>query len=157
MHHELKILPTYFRAVIEGKKQFEIRDNSDRNFQEGDTITLNEFTGEHYTGRKAERRITYVTVYAQQPGFVVFGMKETPACAGLVEGYLVSYMTSGHCHHMEIYMKTPWGPADVDEVTEYIFKERTERGWRTDGITITHIFHMGQYPDPAFPAQAQQE
>lgn len=76
MHHELKILPAYFQPVLDGTKPFEIRDNSDRNFQQGDTVTLNEWDGERYTGRQANREITFVTDYAQQPGFVVFGMKE---------------------------------------------------------------------------------
>jgi len=78
MHHELKILPRYFQPVLDGAKPFEIRDNSDRNFQEGDTVTLNEWDGERYTGRRAKRLITFVTDYAQQPGYVVFGMKELP-------------------------------------------------------------------------------
>ncbi|MBX9562335.1 DUF3850 domain-containing protein [Aeromonas hydrophila] len=76
MHHELKILQVYFQPVLDGAKPFEIRDNSDRNFQEGDTITLHEWDGERYTGRSTTRQITFVTDYAQQPGFVVFGMKE---------------------------------------------------------------------------------
>lgn len=75
MHHELKILPRYFQRVLDGTKPFEIRDNSDRNFQEGDTVALNEWDGERYTGRSAKRMITFVTDYAQQPGYVVFGMK----------------------------------------------------------------------------------
>jgi len=75
MHHDLKILTTYFPAVLDGSKPFEIRDNSDRNFQQGDTVTLNEWDGERYTGRQANREITFVTDYAQKPGFVVFGMK----------------------------------------------------------------------------------
>lgn len=78
MHHELKILTTYFPAVLDGSKPFEIRDNSDRNFQQGDTVTLNEWDGERYTGSSATRQITFVTDYAQQPGYVVFGMKEVP-------------------------------------------------------------------------------
>ncbi|HGY1326946.1 DUF3850 domain-containing protein [Aeromonas salmonicida] len=78
MHHDLKILTTYFPAVLDGSKPFEIRDNSDRNFQQGDTVTLNEWDGERYTGRSAKRLITFVTDYAQQPGYVVFGMKELP-------------------------------------------------------------------------------
>lgn len=78
MHHDLKILTTYFPAVLDGSKTFEIRDNSDRNFQKGDTVTLNEWDGERYTGRSAKRLITFVTDYAQQPGYVVFGMKELP-------------------------------------------------------------------------------
>ncbi|MFQ2218365.1 DUF3850 domain-containing protein [Aeromonas enteropelogenes] len=76
MHHELKILPRYFQPVLDGAKPFEIRDKSDRNFQEGDTVTLNEWDGERYTGRSTKRLITFVTDYAQQPGYVVFGMKE---------------------------------------------------------------------------------
>ncbi len=75
MHHDLKILTTYFPAVLDGSKPFEIRDNSDRNFQQGDTVTLNEWDGERYTGSSAKRLITFVTDYAQQPGYVVFGMK----------------------------------------------------------------------------------
>ncbi|WCH27909.1 DUF3850 domain-containing protein [Aeromonas salmonicida] len=78
MHHELKILPVYFQPALDGSKPFEIRDNSDRNFQKGDTVTLNEWDGERYTGRKADREISFVTDYAQQPGFVVFGMKDLP-------------------------------------------------------------------------------
>ena len=78
MHHDLKILTTYFPAVLDGSKPFEIRDNSDRNFQQGDTVTLNEWDGERYTGSSATRQITFVTDYAQQPGYVVFGMKELP-------------------------------------------------------------------------------
>ncbi|HGY5236697.1 TPA: DUF3850 domain-containing protein [Aeromonas salmonicida subsp. pectinolytica] len=77
MHHELKILPRYFQPVLDGTKTFEIRANSDRNFQEGDTVTLNELDHEgYYTGRCAKRQITFVTDYAQQHGYVVFGMKE---------------------------------------------------------------------------------
>ncbi|MDM5086264.1 DUF3850 domain-containing protein [Aeromonas rivipollensis] len=79
MHHELKILPGYFQSVLDGTKPFEIRDNSDRNFRQGDTVSLNEWDGERYTGRQAARVITFVTDYAQQPGFVVFGMKEVTA------------------------------------------------------------------------------
>lgn len=76
MHHELKILPLYFDQVIAGNKPFEIRDNTDRNFKGGDTVTLNEWDRENYTGRKTTCQITFVTAYAQQPGFVVFGMRE---------------------------------------------------------------------------------
>lgn len=40
MKHELKTLPVYFEAVLNGDKTFEIRDNSDRGFQKGDTVPL---------------------------------------------------------------------------------------------------------------------
>ncbi len=82
MHYELKILPAYFQPVLDGTKPFEIRDNSDRNFQEGDTVTLKEWNGKRYTGRAAKLQITFVTDYAQQPGFVVFGMKAVEDNAG---------------------------------------------------------------------------
>ena len=44
MTHHLKIKPEYFQAVIDGKKPFEIRNN-DRNFQTGDRVILEEYTG----------------------------------------------------------------------------------------------------------------
>jgi hypothetical protein len=61
MIHYLKTLPEFFEAVFIGSKTFEIRYN-DRNFQEGDTVILEEyFKGtESYSGRKLARRITYV-------------------------------------------------------------------------------------------------
>ncbi|WP_331384989.1 DUF3850 domain-containing protein [Bacillus badius] len=42
MKHELKIYPQYFKAVVSGKKSFEIRKN-DRDFKVGDTLLLHEF------------------------------------------------------------------------------------------------------------------
>ena len=74
MHHELKILPTHFVAVIEGRKTFEIRKD-DRGFQAGDTVTLREYS-EHqkYTGRRHSAAIGYVTEYEQRPGYVVFSL-----------------------------------------------------------------------------------
>ena len=81
--HELKIAPSYFAAVIAGDKTFEIRDNSDRDFQNGDLVVLREFDSTIsqvptlcYTGKSVTKVITYVTDYAQQPGFVVFAMAE---------------------------------------------------------------------------------
>ena len=77
MRHELKIAPTYFEAVCNGGKNFEIRNNHDRGFQRGDIVVLNEWVAPNgYTGNCAERRITYVTNYEQKEGFVVFGMEE---------------------------------------------------------------------------------
>lgn len=79
MHHELKILPVYFQANIDGDKPFEIRDNSDRGFQKGDTVTLIECVDGSITtatGRKVTREITYVTNYGQTHEMVVIGLKE---------------------------------------------------------------------------------
>jgi hypothetical protein len=83
MHHELKILPAYFEAVIDGWKTFEIRKD-DRGFQPGDAVTLREYdpeyTGDYqhdddkYTGRTHSATIGYVSTYEQQRGYVVFSL-----------------------------------------------------------------------------------
>lgn len=80
--HRLKTWPCYFEPVLSGLKKFEIRNNTDRGFQKGDVVILAEYdpTSYHstdssggYTGRTAMGEITYVTNYAQAPGYVVFG------------------------------------------------------------------------------------
>jgi ASC-1-like (ASCH) protein len=56
-----KIWPEYFDAVASGKKKYELRLN-DFNIKEGDTLILEERDPEteEYTGRTAERKVTYV-------------------------------------------------------------------------------------------------
>lgn len=83
MHHEIKILPPYFEAVIDGRKSFEIRKD-DRGYQAGDTVTLREYDPEYkgyyraeeqkYTGREHSAAIGYVTAHEQQDGYVVFSL-----------------------------------------------------------------------------------
>ena len=83
MHHELKILPPYFEAVLDGRKTFEIRKD-DRGFQAGDAVTLREYDPRYkgyyqseddmYSGRKHDAVIGYVTAYEQQTGYVVFSL-----------------------------------------------------------------------------------
>lgn len=78
VNHLLKIHPRYFDAVKSGRKTFEIRSTADRNFQVGDTLTLQEWdpakyekyrkladnhnhaTADAYTGRELAVRVTYV-------------------------------------------------------------------------------------------------
>lgn len=78
-HHSLKILPCFFEAVLSGQKTFEIRLN-DRDYRAFDTVTLLEYSatlgpGEQgYTGRACDRRVGFVTDFAQQPGYVVFSL-----------------------------------------------------------------------------------
>ena len=79
MHHELKIEPQFFEAVLDGRKTFEIRRN-DRGFQAGDTVTLMEYTpykalsGGRLTGRRVTATVGYVIGYEQKEGFVVFSL-----------------------------------------------------------------------------------
>lgn len=56
-----KIWPEYFDAVASGKKKFELRLN-DFKVAEGDTLVLEEWnpTSKEYTGRKIEKKVTYV-------------------------------------------------------------------------------------------------
>lgn len=75
MKHKLKIQSEYFKEVCTGTKSFEIRKN-DRNFKVGDTLLLQEFIPEtqEYTGRIVERKIKYITDYAQQENYVVMAI-----------------------------------------------------------------------------------
>lgn len=59
-----KILPKYFEPVASGKKKFELRLN-DFDVSEGDVILLEEWDPEtkEYTGRKVEKKVTYVAKF----------------------------------------------------------------------------------------------
>ena len=85
MQHELKIAPSYFQAVLDRDKNFEVRKD-DRGFQKGDIVILREYDHdefmEHrrYTGRELTATIGYVTAFEQKDGYVVFSLlsvKET--------------------------------------------------------------------------------
>ncbi len=76
MIHELKILPQYFKEVVNGNKNFEVRKN-DRCFKKGDLLVLQEFDGEKYTGLETRKEITYLLDNSNylRDGYVVLGMK----------------------------------------------------------------------------------
>lgn len=57
--HELKIYPKYFKAILDGKKTFEIRKD-DRDFQVGDSIVLKEWDNIKYSGREIQAIIKYM-------------------------------------------------------------------------------------------------
>lgn len=61
-HHELKILPEYFQAHIDGKKDFELRFCGDRDFQVNQIVKLVEVKGSERvpTGRYLKVRITFI-------------------------------------------------------------------------------------------------
>ncbi|WP_227866612.1 DUF3850 domain-containing protein [Clostridioides sp. ES-S-0190-01] len=75
MIHELKILPQYFKEVVNGREIFEVR-KKDRNFKKGDLLILQEFDGEKYTGLEIEKEIAYVLDDSKylQDEYVVLGM-----------------------------------------------------------------------------------
>nr|WP_053434841.1 DUF3850 domain-containing protein [Sporosarcina globispora] len=73
--HELKILPEYYNEVYRGVKTFEIRKN-DRDFKVGDTLVIKEYfpNSESFSGRFIEKKITYITDYAQNENYVVMAI-----------------------------------------------------------------------------------
>lgn len=74
--HELKCWESYFHALEDGTKNFELR-KFDRDFRIGDTLHIREtdYRTGSYTGREAFREITYVLAH------------ETDL--GLMEGYAI--------------------------------------------------------------------
>ena len=71
-----KILPEYYEAVISGKKRFELRKDEDH-IEVGDTLVLNEWTGERYTGRQYSTYVKYVLrnvpEYGLMDGYCIIG------------------------------------------------------------------------------------
>lgn len=58
--HDLKVWPQFFGALLDGTKTFEWRKD-DRNFREGDTLVLKEWSTEKgYTGRSVTRIVSYI-------------------------------------------------------------------------------------------------
>lgn len=72
MHHELKIQDIHYKNKKEGNKLFEIRNNHDRGFQKGDTVS---YIRDYQPFKKYDlyTQITYVTNYQQKENTVVFG------------------------------------------------------------------------------------
>jgi hypothetical protein len=61
MKIEKKILPKYFEAVLNGKKNFELR-LADFDVKEVDRLVLREWNAKvkSYTGRQVEKEVTFV-------------------------------------------------------------------------------------------------
>jgi hypothetical protein len=76
--HELKTWPHYFRDILSGHKQFELRKN-DRGFQVGDTLWLREWDPEkqQYTGREIYKRVNYMLHpgLGLEEGYVIMGIQ----------------------------------------------------------------------------------
>lgn len=89
MQHELKILPQYFKEVVNGNKTFEIRKN-DRGFKVGDTLLLKEYYSEcrefkhlepskGYTGDEITKEVSYILEggqYGLEEGYCILGLKQ---------------------------------------------------------------------------------
>ena len=76
--HELKVLPRYFKALLDGTKNFELRKN-DRDYKVGDDLLLKEYVKGMYTGRKVYKRITYIFKggeYGLDKDYVILSLKE---------------------------------------------------------------------------------
>ena len=87
--HKLKIYPSHFMAIKEGRKNFEVRFD-DRHFEVGDQLLLEEFEpkdywdpeepGEdRYTGEILHRVITYKLLGGQfgiEAGYVALGIEK---------------------------------------------------------------------------------
>lgn len=89
MMHELKTWPEFFQAIVDGRKNFEVR-RDDRGFQAGDTVWLKEWDPSHggrYTGRDLKAVIGYVLHHpvgrdgATLGGHSVFSLLEIEVCA----------------------------------------------------------------------------
>lgn len=80
MIHEIKLLETFADAVLDGRKNFEVREN-DRGYQRGDIVR---FIVVNKTGKRVEHpleteqfAITYVSNgWGIRDGFVVFGISK---------------------------------------------------------------------------------
>lgn len=75
--HNLKIRAEYALPKLNGDKMFEIRKN-DRNYEVGDIVLYNVIDDVELNRQFVSKfyKITYITNYAQQDGYVVFGEKE---------------------------------------------------------------------------------
>lgn len=60
--HYLKTWPNFYQEIVTGDKTFEIRNGSDRFFQSGDTLILQEYdpVQQVYTGREIIRQVGFL-------------------------------------------------------------------------------------------------
>lgn len=98
IEHELKTWQSYFHAIADGSKNFEIRRDN-RGFRIGDTLWLREteYGSGKYTGREARRKISYILRHASDfglaDGFAILSLEPLEAAATIarLEAELFSY------------------------------------------------------------------
>lgn len=85
---EKKILPEYYKGIVDHTKNFEIRYDDD-DIHPGDILVLREWDGEKYTGGRCRREVTAVLrkahEYGLTPGYAIYslqvpGFSKTKAC-----------------------------------------------------------------------------
>jgi len=80
MIHELKTWEEYFKALWEGHKTFEVRED-DRNFEVGDMLDLKEYDHikDSFSGRYIRAEITYKLnggSFGIEKGYCVLGLND---------------------------------------------------------------------------------
>jgi len=81
----LKTWPEYFRMILTGEKNFEVRKN-DHDFKVGDVLVLKEWdpAARGYTGYEVEREVTYILQGGQfgiDPGFCIMSLNNQKAAS----------------------------------------------------------------------------
>lgn len=78
MKHELKTWPFYFQAIVDKRKNFDIRNFEDRKFSYGDILIFKEYDNKNkrYTGRTTARKIIYIQKFTK------FGLKRNWCAIG---------------------------------------------------------------------------
>lgn len=81
--HDLKVWPSFFTALLDGSKTFEVRQD-DRGYQVGDVLRLREYSPgpDEYTGREINRRVSYLLSGDEVMGYA-FGIKSGFVAMGL--------------------------------------------------------------------------
>lgn len=113
MNHKLKTWPKEFRAINQGLKTFEIRQN-DRNFAAADVLILQEYdpVSEQYTGNEVSRVISYIVRgpdWGLPKNMVVMGLNTLGTIAGLGMENRIIYNLPAHieCPHCTAVLSRP--------------------------------------------------
>ena len=126
MVHVLKILEQYADAIVDGKKNFEVRIN-DRGFNAGDEVSflvIDNYGIEclYHPLDKKKYKITYVhSGLGMESGYVVFGIKEIVNKADADELKNVREVIDRYCTKYCSLAKYYFGRfKDVDEAMEHL-------------------------------------
>lgn len=81
---QLKCTPESFWAIVDGSKPFTTRLN-DRKFSVGDILDIEEYVDGDYTGFGTTQRVTCISPFGCQPGYVVLGLQSALEESGAVD------------------------------------------------------------------------